>query len=118
MLHIHQCSKGLNSCLQLAQKSIHFYKQDKNLNSDSGRKEKVRVPLKCPVLSIRKGTKIAQAVAPELVSLNGNKDVVLHQILDGSRTGNLFVSAQLTIKLPLLCRGGGNAALRAVFPIC
>lgn len=75
-------------------------------------------PLKCPTLSIEKGTKITQAIASELVSLNGNKDVFLHEILNGSCTGDLFVSTQLTIKLPLLSRSGGHAALCAVFLLC
>lgn len=89
------------------------FKQDKTLEE-----KKRQGPLKCLTLSIEKGAKITQAVALELVSLNGNKDVVLHQVLDGSRTGHLFVSAQLTVKLPLLPRGGGSAALRAVFRLC
>lgn len=52
-------------------------------------------------LSVEKGAKVAHAIAPELVSLNRDKDLVLHQILDRSAAGRLLVSAQLTIKLPL-----------------
>lgn len=97
---------------------ISNFKQDKIISNSGRKKKNGRGPLKCPILSIEKGTEITQAIAPELVSLDGNKDVVLHQILDGSRPGDLFVSAQLTIKLPLPARGGGNAALFVVFLLC
>lgn len=87
--------------------------------SNFGRKKKNRSgTLKCLILSIEKGTKIAQAIAPELVPLNGHEDVVLRQILDSSRTGGLLVSAQLTVKLPLLTRGRGRGALGAFSLLC
>lgn len=86
--------------------------------SNSGKKDKRQCPSKCPIWSIEKGAKITQAIAPELVSLNGNKDVVIQQILDSPRTRHLLVSVQLPIKLPLLCRGGGDAGVCGVFLLC
>ncbi|KAG7239525.1 hypothetical protein INR49_028827 [Caranx melampygus] len=57
--------------------------------------------------------KVAHAVAFELVPLNGDKDLVVHQILDGSAAGCLLVSAQLATELPLPARGGCRIAICA-----
>lgn len=53
-------------------------------------------------LSVEKGAEVAHAVTSELVSLNGDEDLMVHQVLDGSAAGRLLVSAQLTTELPLL----------------
>lgn len=44
-------------------------------------------------LSVEKGAKVTHAIASELVSLNRDKNLVLHQILHCSATGGLPVSA-------------------------
>lgn len=63
--------------------------------------------------SVKECAKVAHAVAFELVSLNGDKDLVVHQILNGSAAGRLLVSAQLAIELPLPARGGRRIAVCA-----
>lgn len=62
--------------------------------------------------SVEKGAEVTHAVASELVSLNGDKDLVVHQVLDGSAAGRLLVSAQLTNKSPLTAGGGGCVTVR------
>lgn len=49
---------------------------------------------------VEKGAEVAHAIAPELVSLNRDKDLVLQEILDCSAAGQPLDSAQLMIKLP------------------
>lgn len=51
--------------------------------------------------SAEKGAEVAHAVASELVSLDRDENLMVHQILHGSATGRLLVSAQLPTKLPL-----------------
>lgn len=87
-------------------------KQDEFICQTWQRKKQVGVPRN--LSSKVKGSKVAQAVASELISLGGNKDVVSHQILNSLHTGHLFASTRLAMKLPLLRRGGGHAPVCAV----
>lgn len=65
------------------------------------------------IVSVAKGAKVAHAVAFELVSLEGDKDLVVFQTLGSSPAGRLLVSAQLMTELPLPARRGSAVTIRA-----
>lgn len=63
-------------------------------------------------ISVEKGAQVTHTIAPELVSLDGDKDLVVHQILHSSAAGGLLGSAELPTKLPL--PGWGHVTVSAV----
>lgn len=86
--------------------------------------------------SVEEGAKVPQAVALELVPLDGGKDLVLRQVVVHSAARRLLAPAQLAAELPLPGRGdrrrsalrslrlltvwldGGSAALAALDSHC
>lgn len=71
------------------------------------------VSARSDVQSEEESTKVAPAVPFELVLLDRNKDLVLHQVLDRSAAGRLLVSAQLAAELPLPACDGGHVSICA-----